>query len=97
MKEAANRGGLNLVNCQPTGWVIEFLVLPLTWEIFMKNLIMLTVAVLLGLALTSPPTPTHAASLNAMSGGDWASKGYKQAAQPKSVAQPKAVQQKKTK
>jgi hypothetical protein len=58
---------------------------------------MLAVAVLFGLALTSLPTPTYAASRRAMSGGDWATGGYNQAAKQKSMAQWKAMHQKKTK
>jgi hypothetical protein len=47
----------------------------LTWEEFMKLITGFAVAIFLAVAFTSPPTPTHAAALNAMKGGDWASKG----------------------
>jgi hypothetical protein len=72
----------------------------LIWEDLMKSLIGFAVAIFLAVAFASPPTPTHAAALNAMKGGDWASKGYNQKgynqeARQKRMAKWKAMHQKK--
>jgi hypothetical protein len=59
---------------------------------------MLAVAVFIGLTtFASSSTPTYAAALNAMKGGDWASQGYNAAAKQKRMAHSKAAHQKKTK
>jgi hypothetical protein len=62
----------------------------------MKILTGLAVAIFLAVAFASPPTPTHAAALNAMKGGDWASKGYSKETRQKRMAKWKAMHQKKT-
>jgi hypothetical protein len=69
----------------------------LTWEDFMKILSGFAIAIFLAVVSASSPTPSHAAALNAMRGGDWASGGYNQAARQKRMAQWKAMHQKKTK
>ena len=52
----------------------------------MKPITLLAIAALLGLTLATPSAPSYAAAPGAMSGkGDWASRGYYQAAKQKQM------------
>jgi hypothetical protein len=68
-----------------------------TWEILMKIFIVPAVAILFGLTLTLLPTAIHAAAPGAMSGGDFATRGYNSTPKQRGMAQPKAAQQRKPK
>ncbi|WP_407179023.1 hypothetical protein [Bradyrhizobium sp. STM 3562] len=60
----------------------------------MKLVVLLAIAALLGLTLASTTVPSYAAAPGAMSGkGDWATRGYNQAAKEKQMKSTKAKKQ----